>query len=477
MERSDTRVAFLRRTAARFLRRPASIRAVLVGGFALVLGLWVVWGVQLLRALDEIERHAVSVQASSARAERILTRVRTNVLLGSIYLRDAFIESGTERREASRDQLKWLRLDIEAQLRAYMQEVASPVERDHWARLQQELTDYWTSREVALMERTVRGPLEAAVLLRQRVVPSRETVLEIVDQLGALQAASSERQQADAREQYDAIRSRLVSIGLATLLMAVVVAVFSSRHAAHLEARIEEQRRVEHQTREELERLSASLVDVQEQERRTLARELHDEVGQALTALKMDIGIALRSEGQPRARPALEEARDIAESTLRNVRDLSQLLHPSMLDDFGLPATLTAHLRSFSQRTGIRAQLAETVDVRLPAQLEVGIYRISQEALNNVARHSGATACTITLSAGDGMLRLTVEDNGRGIGSLAHVPRGLGLIGMRERAQALGGQFAIEHRPGGGTRVQVTLPFEPIDVSDDGASDPQRLAV
>jgi signal transduction histidine kinase len=450
---------------------------VLIGGFALVLGLWAAWGVQLLRALDEIERHASSVHVSAVRAERMLTRVRTNVLLGSIYLRDAFIESGSDRREASRDELRRLRLDIEAQLRAYTQEVTSPVERDQWAQLQHELTEYWTSREIALAERTVRGPLEAAALLRQRVVPSRDTVLGIVDQLGALQAASSERYQAEARLQYDAIRSRLVDIGSATLLLAVLVAVLSSRHAARLERRIEEQRRAEHQTRQELERLSASLVDVQEQERRSLARELHDEVGQALTALKMDIGIALRSEGQPRARTALDEARDIAESTLRNVRDLSQLLHPSMLDDFGLPATLTACLRSFSDRTGIRAQLAETLDVRLPSPLEVGIYRICQEALNNVARHSGATACTVALSAGGGILRLAVEDNGRGVGSPAHAPRGLGLIGMRERAQALGGQFLIDTRPGGGTRVEVSLPFEPVEVTDDGAPEPQRLAV
>jgi signal transduction histidine kinase len=198
-------------------------------------------------------------------------------------------------------------------------------------------------------------------------------------------------------------------------------------------------------------------------------------VGQALTALKMDIGIALWSEGQPRARAALEEAKDIAETTLRGVRDLSQLLHPSTLDDFGLPATLTGHLRSFSERTGIRSQLAETVDVRLAPPLEVAVYRICQEALNNVARHSGATACTVSLSAGDGMVLLVVEDNGLGFRpSIVPAARGLGLIGMRERAQALGGTFAIEKRVGGGTRVRVTLPFE---TTDGAAATPEQVAV
>jgi signal transduction histidine kinase len=93
---------------------------------------------------------------------------------------------------------------------------------------------------------------------------------------------------------------------------------------------------------------------------------------------------------------------------------MSQLLHPSALDDFGLPATLTAYLRNFSHRTGIRAQLAETMDMRLAAAIELCVYRIVQEALNNVAQHSGASACTVSLSGGRDMLRLVIEDNGCG---------------------------------------------------------------
>ena len=213
-------------------------------------------------------------------------------------------------------------------------------------------------------------------------------------------------------------------------------------------------------------------MDVQEQERRTLARELHDEVGQALTAVKMDIGIALRGELDPRVRSALEEARDLSAQTLRSARDMSQLLHPSALDDFGLPATLTAYLRNFAHRTGIRAQLAETMETRLAPDIEMCVYRIVQEALNNVARHSGATACTVSLNSGGGTLRLIVEDNGRGVGLPADrltSGRGLGLIGMRERAQALGGTFSIRPREGGGTIVMVTLPLEVAAGAASGA--------
>jgi signal transduction histidine kinase len=215
-------------------------------------------------------------------------------------------------------------------------------------------------------------------------------------------------------------------------------------------------------------------VDVQEQERRALARELHDEVGQALTAVKMDIGIALRADVEPRVRSALEEARDLSENTLRSVRDMSQLLHPSALDDFGLPATLTAYLRNFSHRTGIRAHLAETLDARLAPDIEVCVYRIVQEALSNVARHSGATACTVSLNSGGGVLRLVIEDNGRGVDPAALRPTsggGLGLIGMRERAQALGGTFTIRQREGGGTILAVTLPFGGANAGTEAAQD------
>jgi signal transduction histidine kinase len=208
---------------------------------------------------------------------------------------------------------------------------------------------------------------------------------------------------------------------------------------------------VESHTREDLERLSARLVDAQEQERRTLARELHDEVGQALTAIKMEIGVAMRTvEHDPRARASLEEARAIAETTLQSVRDLSQLLHPSMLDDFGLPETLTAYLRSFSKRTGIRTDLVhDGLEARLPAEVEVCIYRIVQEALSNVARHSGAQACTVHITRAPTHSASPWTTMGAGCRrrpARATRPRGLGLIGMRERAQALAGRFSVENR-------------------------------
>ena len=441
-------------------RNADSIRAALLAGFTVVFALWLLWGYQLVRSLQQIEEHAVDVHESYVRGEQTLSKIRTNVLLGSIYLRDALIDAATARRETFRGELTVLRTEAERLLASYVRDVSSEDERQHWNRLQAELGDYWASRDVAFSDHAKTAD-EAATLLRSRVVPKRETALQILDQLAALQVASNQRHQIEIDMLYRQMRMRLLSMGAGTLIIALLVAVMASRQVNRLQGEVERQRRSERQNREDLERLSARLVDVQEQERRTLARELHDEVGQALTAVKMDIGVALRGEVDRRTRNALEEARDLGETILRSVRDMSQLLHPSALDDFGLPATLTVYLRHFSHRTGIRAQLAETMHTRLAPAIELCVYRIVQEALNNVAQHSSASTCTVSLNAGNDMLRLVVEDNGCGPGGgrFAH-GRGLGLIGMRERAQALGGTFAIGEREGGGTFLAVTLPLE-----------------
>jgi signal transduction histidine kinase len=262
------------------------------------------------------------------------------------------------------------------------------------------------------------------------------------------------------------VRTRLLTIGSIAILVGIVVAWVATRHVRRLHREIERQRLAETQNRYDLERLSARLVTAQEEERRSLSRELHDAVGQALTAIKMEMGVAMRGlDVDSRSKASLEEARSLAESTLQSVRDLSQLLHPSMLDDFGLPEAVSGYLRNFSKRTGIRTQLVtERMEERLPTEVEVCVYRIVQEATTNVARHSGASVCTVSLERREATLQLTIEDDGRGIDQprSGEPRRGLGLIGMRERAQALAGSFIITTRPEGGTRVVVKLPVSGV---------------
>jgi signal transduction histidine kinase len=432
--------------------RSSSVRLALLLGFTVVFALWLVWAYQLVQNLEHIQRNVEHLQRNYTRGDEALSLVRTNVLLGSIYLRDALIDGAPSRRDYYRDELRRLRDEVEMRLTTYMRDVPS-AERDAWERLQQELRDYWSSRDVAFTDSS-RTSIESYLLLRKRVVPRRDGVLQIVDQLGVLQASARRQQERETAALYDSVRARLILIGSLTLVGAFVAAVLASRRVSRLQHQVELQSLTEEHVRRDLERLSARLLDVQERERREISRELHDAIGQALTAVKMDIAIALRGDVSGRTRAALDEAKDIAETTLQSVRDLSQLLHPSTLDDFGLPETLRTYVERFSNRTGIRADLLVSLPDRLPTEVEASLYRIIQEAMNNVARHSGASACTVTINARGNELRLVIEDNGCGLkGSGGH---GLGLIAMRERAQAQGGSFAIESPAWGGTRVLVT---------------------
>jgi signal transduction histidine kinase len=433
-----------------------------------VFAVWVFAGYELIRSLRDIERRVVESNAAFARDSDILSVIRRNVLMGSIYVRDVLIDPALVSRESYRDELRRLRSEIDARLPAADIDARGPDERGHWQRLQARLDQYWDSLDFVfdpLPLETVR----AASILRRDVLPARNDVLRVIDDLKALQRFSQAEHGVEVARLYANGRTRFVWVVAGTLAMGFFVASFAFWHVSRLERALHEQRVAETETRRELERLSARLVDAQEEERRALARELHDEVGQALTAIKMDVGVAARSAViEPRARAALEEARAIAETTLHSVRDLSQLLHPSMLDDFGLPEALASYLRSFSKRTGIRAQFVhDGLDGRLPADVEVCIYRIVQEALTNVARHSGALSCAVNVRRGQDAVTLIIEDTGRGIAGdadrLGAARRGLGLIGMRERAQALAGRFVIENRREGGARITVLLPVPHLD--------------
>jgi signal transduction histidine kinase len=443
-----------------------TIRGALVAGFAVVFAVWAFAGYELIRSVRDVERQVAAAQQSFRHESDIVSTIRRNVLMGSVYVRDVLIDPMRVARASYREELRLLRSEIDEKLPAGTPTFEQPSEREHWQRLRARLEQYWKSLDF-VFEPLPFDTFLAATMLRQDVLPARIEVVQVLDELKELQRLSQVEHDAQVALLYNDVRARLLWVVAGALGLGVAVAWFAFWHVGRLERALHRQRLGETETRRELERLSARLVDAQEEERRTLARELHDEVGQALTAIKMDVGVALRSPStDARSRASLDEARAIAETTLQSVRDLSQLLHPSMLDDFGLPETLAAYLRSFSKRTGIRVQLAhEGLDSRLPADVEVCAYRIVQEALTNVARHSGALSASVSVTRRHDTVYLIIEDTGRGITapSAASGPRGLGLIGMRERAQALTGRFAIENRPGGGTRVAVTLPVPRLD--------------
>jgi signal transduction histidine kinase len=233
------------------------------------------------------------------------------------------------------------------------------------------------------------------------------------------------------------------------------------------ERRLEEQRRRDDADRtrlaletrvaeatRELRALSRRLLTVQEDERRVLARELHDEIGQALTGLGLQLGDGISSDPS-----RLGEARQIVRDLTEQVRNLSMDLRPAVLDRYGLLAALQWHLERYGRQTGIRVELRhEGMDRRFPAPVEIAAYRIVQEALTNVARHSRATMAIVQCLADEEMLTVSVRDDGRGFDPTT-VLRGSGLGGMHERAELLGGALTVDNAAGQGVVTTAELPL------------------
>jgi PAS domain S-box-containing protein len=208
--------------------------------------------------------------------------------------------------------------------------------------------------------------------------------------------------------------------------------------------------------RERLEVLSRRLVHLQEEERRTIARELHDEVGQILTGLKLMIETAERGAGTADPRPIKEAVALL----LERVHDLSLNLRPPMLDDLGLVPTLLWHFERYRAHTGIAVHFHHFgVAERFPARTEITAFRLVQEGLTNVARHSGVSEVSVEVSRDGDHLRLRIEDAGRGFEASDLGGAACGLTGMRERAMLAGGTLTIESRPGHGTRISAELPL------------------
>lgn len=215
----------------------------------------------------------------------------------------------------------------------------------------------------------------------------------------------------------------------------------------------------------DLRRLMSAQTDVQEMERARIARELHDDLQQTLAAIKMDLAAAAdRTTRAPHeVAPLLAKARELADSVIVSTRRIVNDLRPQLLDDLGLGAALQALASQFSQRTGVDCEIDDrangSVEELSPAAA-LCLFRVAQEALNNVAKHAHAQLVTVALQTmADGRMRLQVEDDGRGIADPdRHKSGSFGLPGMRERVASIGGTLAVGERPGGGTRVTVELP-------------------
>jgi signal transduction histidine kinase len=217
------------------------------------------------------------------------------------------------------------------------------------------------------------------------------------------------------------------------------------------------------ESRSQLRELSAYLQAVREAERTRIARELHDELGQSLTALRLGLNFLEANPpatGDPAWRQHVGRLKDIADSTVDSVQRIAADLRPPVLDELGLVSAIEWLAESFAERTGMRCalQLPER-EREFGAEISTGVFRIVQEALTNARRHGNATAVTVSLEEEAGVLHVVIADDGCGIDASQGTPRGsLGLLGMRERALMLGGRLTVCNHAGGGTRVEADIP-------------------
>ena len=382
------------------------------------------------------------------RADNLLRRLRSDVNLSGIFVRDYLLDVERNRAPEYREELTaFRRANI-----ATLDDLEALIGRDdRISGLRTRLDDYWATFDPRCEWTPFEKVAQSAKFLRLEVVPRRDAVLTIAQEIEQLNNANLEAQRAAVDLRYAAFHDDLQRLLWQTVLIGVVVALVVVVRLRILEQRSEE---AEGQMRE----LSQQLVNTQEEERRNLSRELHDHVAQVLTGLRMGLGRVERLSSDSRVSAGLTECKSLVDDMFHTVRDLALGLRPSMLDDFGLQAALEWHVRDFTRRYAINAELKMDGDFdSLPDKHRTCVYRIVQEAMTNCVRHAQARAIRVDVSAGDGQLRVLVVDDGVGLDPA--IPRkGLGLRGIDERVKELHGTMTITRQPGLGTTLAVQLP-------------------
>jgi signal transduction histidine kinase len=463
-------------------RARLSIRAAVFLGFGLIVALWLFAWVQLSVRIGEAQRRAQSINTRYVKAQDTVTGIRAQVLMASVAFRDALLDPDAGNMQHYRSQLEGTYSKLDELLRAYEPVSDSHEEREQFARLQSEVDAYRRSMVDVLASDRNQWMVEARNVLSRRVTPRRDIIIAVSESVQALNRAGYVEQQSVIGGVYQSVQRDLWQVLGFGLAIAVAIAMLAIAYAGRLEQRLRRQMSMGTELAHDLQELSAKLVTAQEQERRHIARELHDEIGQALTAIKVELAFAEGSiEAAQGPTAVLQSARHITDGALHQVRDLSYLLHPAALDEFGLVSAVDEHIKTFRRRHGINVELSHSsMDGRLAPETEAAAYRIIQEALNNVAKHANATEVKVYLARQPGVLRVVIEDDGVGFDATAgRSPdrRGLGLIGMRERASYLKGTVVVESVRGRGTRIVVDLPVR--RVTDGGttyAADEAALA-
>jgi signal transduction histidine kinase len=433
-------------------------QVVLLASFGGMLALMLFAGIDSLRALRQVQSRNVQIRQTFLLRNRALEEIRSALYQSGTFTRDFLLERDAARAETYRASLQTVRGEMDAALARYARSLDADEEAPFQA-LQARIADYWKLLDPIFHWDAGEKLARTFAFMHQELFPRRATTLEIADRIASVNERELNTGDERLKEIFDQFRYRLGWMLALTLGIGALLALATTRHILHLARDADLRYRQVTLAQGKLKELSASLVEAQEQERRAISRELHDEVGQSLSALLMELGnLGAVAPGDAELRSHVESIRKLAESSVNVVRNMALLLRPSMLDDLGLVPALQWQARELSKRTGMAVMVdAEGVADDLPEEHKTCIYRVVQEALHNCARHAFARSVRIQVVEEGGRIHLSVADDGQGFDS-THT-RGLGLLGMEERVTHLGGRFQLQSEPGQGTRLRIEIPL------------------
>jgi len=438
------------------------------GGLLLLMG---VLGLSAISFLYQIEIRQEKLRQDFVERDRTLERVRSSIFLSGTYIRDFLLDTDKVLASKHRAQFLETRRVIENGIEEYRHLLQSE-EQKPFQQLAGELTIYFDTLAPALQWNEEERRRQGLDLIQEEVLPRRMTAVSLADQIQQVSERQLETSSKQLGELFASFRRNLILLLLLTLMIGVLLAGITMWRLFRLEdestARFGEVTRA----REELQKLSAELVSAQESERRRLSRELHDQVGQVLSAMMLtlgNLGSSIKTNHPEEALRQLQLVQDMTEENAQVVRNLSLLLRPTMLDDLGLLAALKWLAREVSRDNTLHVEVAaEDCPDDLPEEHRTCVYRVTQEAVRNVSRHAAARHVRIFVKREEQSLSVCVQDDGKGFD--ASEETGLGILGMQERVARLGGRLKVESERGRGTVVSFELPL-PVDLEEHQADD------
>ena len=413
----------------------------IVGGSAVA-----VW-----RGASKAQQEVAILHNAHLAAGDALASIRANVFLSGILTRDYLLDPDPSHAARYSDQFNGIRMATLGNFRALAASGPSKNELEALDRLHREVDSYWDPTRTALGWTTAQKTVRRAGFLQERV-RHREEIVELAAQVERMMTANFVRERARITSANERFASSIAGTTGIALLLTVGIAGATVARMVRLERQSES-------SQEELRRLSGQIRIAQEQERRYLSRELHDQAGQMLTGLRMALATISYEAGEAEFSERVAHARGIVEQTLRVIRNIAMMLRPSMLDDLGLASAVGWLVRDLKRSSGleIHAEIDPDVD-SLPDPHCTCVYRVVQEALTNAARHSNARRIEVSLSTVGGKISGTIVDDGLGFEAAAMRRTGLGLVGMEERVRELGGILRATSSPGQGARIEFYLP-------------------